>query len=1161
MKKRLISALLVLVMMFSLAIPAFAAKPNTMEPDRQEYFKAQLRDIIAGQVNGSVGELINTVTGAANGIIGSDTIKDMIKGVVNGMFDIPGMISGGTLGDLLGDLIGTAISGSLGFDLPDSININDIINQVVNNEIVTNILNSEFLATVIDRVIDGLIDTIDITNVVSVLTDSMINDFINDTTEKIWNNGNPSSSVFFGAQLGHWHTTNDAWNTTPIGVTVGVDVLAFIGKVGAAALNGDFDGIFDIGSIDFMALLPGTDVILDIVLNAVVETATEYYEQFKADLIAKVEAEIQKIKDRLELEIKQALCEILNKILPVVVEVTDTYEEIKAKIENYIDLYNDTKEKVEDTIKKLEALKEKLENMDWAKYKSEAIDCIKKLLDCLCSKHCDDPVTPCDHNLQEEIVLEATCTAEGSLRIYCSLCDFEEFTAIEKIAHFTETYDKSDSTCIQEGYFRRYCDTCGEMYIDDVIPAMEHYLEQFSQAPDCTEDGFDKWICTRDGCGHIESEEILPALGHTPGEPVIVPATLENPGSITIFCTVCGEEISSEVIPVLVQEIYIKFPGVEDVTVRFYSPNGWFDIGVYDDEVTFEMPADALTYNGYYAVQAIKGGMSYQVSNITITGELIDIDVPVQPITVTGITSACTLAIVQANWVYGDTVTAIGEDTEFNVFDNDGTYEIRIGRTGYSYAVITGVSAGDIVDISEYFYDITVPEGVSDVGIANANWVDTTVTDGKITLMKNNGDAKLYFNYDGKAYVIDFVLDGTNPFDSIYIMNFPGIEGVTIQYYMNGVWSSVPGTFDNSGYFFMPGVITSVRAAKGGMTYQIDGVNKLTSKIFDVPVGTITITGIISACELSIVGSDWVYHNLPTTIGEDKSFNVFNNVQGNKEYELRISKAGHKNAIGIMVKIDTEFDISEYFYDVAVPEGFTGVKISNANWIVNPANEGDTITFLKNYTEAILSCTYNGETLSKTFLLDGTNPFDSLIVKPVEYANIDALIKTINESLDNNYKLYKKDSYKKLLDSIETALILVEKHLDGSELLLIDQQDAVDNAENAIKSAEKSLKKAGILEAIFNYATQVNRLRSRIDTILDKVAGESSLSVTATVANLVVTKTVTIIVKETWADTGKSINYRDTFTLKNGTNTYTVNGFKVELTVSNGKVISAVVLP
>ncbi len=56
--------------------------------------------------------------------------------------------------------------------------------------------------------------------------------------------------------------------------------------------------------------------------------------------------------------------------------------------------------------------------------------------------------------------------------------------------------------------------------------------------------------CMREGkvvkyceCGAIE-EEVIEKLPHTPGEPIVVEATLESEGSITIVCTVCGEVIS-----------------------------------------------------------------------------------------------------------------------------------------------------------------------------------------------------------------------------------------------------------------------------------------------------------------------------------------------------------------------------------------------------------------------------------------------------------------------------------------------------------------------------------------------------------------------------------------------------------------------------------------
>ena len=59
----------------------------------------------------------------------------------------------------------------------------------------------------------------------------------------------------------------------------------------------------------------------------------------------------------------------------------------------------------------------------------------------------------------------------------------------------------------------------------------------------------------------------------------------------------------------------------------------------------------------------------------------------------------------------------------------------------------------------------------------------------------------------------------TNPDEGLFIVNFPGVEGVTMQYFLDLVWYSVDGTFNDSAVFNANGA-ASIRAVKGGMMYQ-----------------------------------------------------------------------------------------------------------------------------------------------------------------------------------------------------------------------------------------------------------------------------------------------------------------------------------------------------
>ena len=261
--------------------------------------------------------------------------------------------------------------------------------------------------------------------------------------------------------------------------------------------------------------------------------------------------------------------------------------------------------------------------------------------------------------------------------------------------------------------------------------------------------------------------------------------------------------------------LIVSFPGIDDVRVEYYK-SAWITLA--------EGVADGGSYsvpNGTYTVRVRKAGMSYTFNNVVVAGESVLLEVPVKTITITGVSSACNLAIVQSDWVYRMSPATVGVPNVFSVFDNGNNYEIRVGREGYTNLSLPGHKAGAEVWL-DIFYNVVIPEGVTNVRISNANWVDTTVwyagylNANVITLMKNNGNAKLHYTQNGVNYVVDFVLDGTNPFPA------PIIDDHTAEYeeYMHAVkmWNNIYAWATNGSAPFgdeLPNIYTadSVQAA------------------------------------------------------------------------------------------------------------------------------------------------------------------------------------------------------------------------------------------------------------------------------------------------------------------------------------------------------------
>ena len=120
------------------------------------------------------------------------------------------------------------------------------------------------------------------------------------------------------------------------------------------------------------------------------------------------------------------------------------------------------------------------------------------------------------------------------------------------------------------------------------------------------------------------------------------------------------------------------------------------------------------------------------------------------------------------------------EEFSFEVTGEEGPFVLWIGiKDVYPGIWLADIEPGETYDISEYFYGVQVPEGVSGVGIdlGQDDWYVRNLGEGAvITLLETGGEAKLFFEYDGKPYDIDFVLDGSNPFPDIGDEEAPDLQ-------------------------------------------------------------------------------------------------------------------------------------------------------------------------------------------------------------------------------------------------------------------------------------------------------------------------------------------------------------------------------------------------
>ena len=157
------------------------------------------------------------------------------------------------------------------------------------------------------------------------------------------------------------------------------------------------------------------------------------------------------------------------------------------------------------------------------------------------------------HDLVNHDAQTETCTVIGwNAYDTCSRCDYTTYVEIPALGHDLAHHDAQVATCTAVGW--NAYDTCSRCdyttYME--LPALGHEeVIDTAVAPTCTEAGLTEGKhCSR--CGEVlVAQEVVQALGHTPGEPVmenLVPATNEAEGSydMAVYCTVCGAELSRQ---------------------------------------------------------------------------------------------------------------------------------------------------------------------------------------------------------------------------------------------------------------------------------------------------------------------------------------------------------------------------------------------------------------------------------------------------------------------------------------------------------------------------------------------------------------------------------------------------------------------------------------
>lgn len=173
----------------------------------------------------------------------------------------------------------------------------------------------------------------------------------------------------------------------------------------------------------------------------------------------------------------------------------------------------------------------------------------------------------------------------------------------------------------EDCYAKEYADANGIEFVlcNGHEEHTHHYTSSVTKAPTCKENGIITYTCE---CKHSYTETI-PSLGHTAGDwETVTEPTTTSEGEKVKKCTVCGEILDREIIPVVEKYTVTFLVNGEVFDVQSYSEGedikypatpmkagyvfkGWMDENG-DEFIPGKMPAKDLVYNAVFEVCAFR---------------------------------------------------------------------------------------------------------------------------------------------------------------------------------------------------------------------------------------------------------------------------------------------------------------------------------------------------------------------------------------------------------------------------------------------------------------------------------------------------------------------------------------------------------------------------
>lgn len=145
---------------------------------------------------------------------------------------------------------------------------------------------------------------------------------------------------------------------------------------------------------------------------------------------------------------------------------------------------------------------------------------------------------------KEEVIKEATCTEEGTVRYTCSICGNPEVVTIPALGHSYKETVLTPAACEVSGVSANVCERCGDVLESwETKPIGHRWKEGVVHEATCTEPGSVRTECMNSGCTAVrEVTETLPALGHDTQTKIVARTCTTDEVHITT-CTRCDYEL------------------------------------------------------------------------------------------------------------------------------------------------------------------------------------------------------------------------------------------------------------------------------------------------------------------------------------------------------------------------------------------------------------------------------------------------------------------------------------------------------------------------------------------------------------------------------------------------------------------------------------------